>query len=112
MSAATSLSRPASCAPRGKAGNARSRGERPPIDARFTTGSYFLALVRRHDWPPGFEPQADEARKVAPVPNAAERERQAALGIGWGTGTTPMAGTPKHARPVWMSRGAPAGLAR
>ena len=103
-------SRSRSCAARGGAGKRKARGALAPIDPKFLTGEYFSALVRRHDWPPGFAPAADAPRKVAPVPSLTERERQAVLGIGWGTGTQPMARTPGSLRPTWMLR--PPGRAR
>lgn len=100
-----SNARPAACADRRRSGNAQSRGLRPPRrPAREYPPGYFLELVRRHDWPPGYRPQADEPRKVALGPSRAERERQATQAIGWGDGTQPMARTPGTPRPMWMAR--------
>lgn len=76
-----------------------------PAPARAYPPGYFLELVRKHDWPPGFVPAADAPGKAGrPVASLTERERQAVLGIGWGTGTTPMARTPGNLRPAWMLR--------
>jgi hypothetical protein len=86
-----------------------TRRARPaPIPAEMTTGSYFLALVKRHNWPPGFEAQPVDERSAfgdAKSRGATElRERRAALGIGWGAGTVLMPRTPGNVRPAWMLR--------
>jgi len=72
---------------------------------------YFTALVYAHNWPPRYEPQPVHAapgtpkRGRPPTLTSAERERQAAAGIGWGTGAVVMAGTPKRSRPEWIDPG-------
>ena len=81
-----------------------------PIPAHMTTGHYFTALIRAHDWPPGWRPAAPErklnggAALIGTRRGIEERERQAAEGIGWGSGTTPQPNTPKNRRPEWMNR--------
>lgn len=84
----------------------KRRARPTPIPARMTTGRYFSALVRRHNWPPMFEPQpVDRQVSEAKSRGATEaRERQAAQGIGWAGGTCVMPGTPGHLRPAWMVR--------
>ena len=65
---------------------------------------FFTALIRRHNWPPGFVSQLDrEKPEFKPhVTTDAQRERQIAAGYGWGSGTMPMPGTPKRSAPGWM----------
>lgn len=85
------------------------RQTRPaPIPPHMATGRYFTELIRRHNWPPGFEPQPVDDRSAfadAKSRGATElRERRAELGIGWGAGTVVMPRTPGNVRPAWMLR--------
>lgn len=77
-----------------------------PIPPHMLTGTYFSELVKRHNWPPMFEPSADAAHKMPAQLglSPAERERRAEQGVGWGAGTVVMPGTPGNARPAWMVR--------
>lgn len=66
---------------------------------------YFTELIRRHNWPPRFEPHgidgadlSDQRRLAALV----GRERAADAGVGWGSGTMVMPKTPGHLRPGFM----------
>lgn len=65
---------------------------------------FFSALVKRHNWPPGFVSKLDrEKPEVKPhVTTDAQRARQIADGYGWGSGTIPMPGTPRRRAPGWM----------
>lgn len=78
----------------------------PPIPEHMRVPGYFTELMRRHNWPPMFEPQpVDRQVSEAKSRGATEaRERQAAQGIGWAGGTCVMPGTPGHLRPAWMVR--------
>lgn len=89
------------------------RRKASPIPGHMTTGDYFTGLIRRHNWPPMFESRIDTFQPEKVLKGAAAagslgalmwRERQAALGIGWGAGTTPLPGTPVTLRPEWMGR--------
>lgn len=74
------------------------------IPAHMLVPGYFTALMRQHNWPPGFTPSTDAANKM-PAQfglTPAERERRAELGIGWGNGTMVMANSPKHRAPGWL----------
>ena len=74
------------------------------IPAHMLTGAYFSELVKRHNWPPMFEPRADSANKMPAQLglSPAERERRAELGIGWGNGSMVMPNSPKHRAPGWL----------
>lgn len=65
---------------------------------------FFSELVKRHNWPPGFVSQIERAKPEykPPVTTDAQRERQIAAGIGWGSGTMALPRTPKRPRPGWM----------
>lgn len=82
------------------------RARATPIPAHMLAPGYFLALVRRHDWPPGFAAGLDArpAEQRVTSHSIAERERQTNEAVGWANGTVLMAGTPKHPRPEWMGR--------
>lgn len=84
----------------------RRRRPAPDIPAHMLTGEYFTALMRRHNFPPMFVSRIDEDAPMPLIGAAAiaHRERQAQTGVGWGTGTTVMPGTPKNKRPTWMVR--------
>lgn len=57
---------------------------------------FFTSLMRAHDWPPGFV-----SRTADHVPTRLSGAAgNVALG-GWGNGTLPMPGTPKHTAPGW-----------
>lgn len=66
---------------------------------------YFTHDCLVNDWPPGWLPAEDASNKqpaqLGLTPG--ERERRAELGIGWGSGTVAMGGTPGHKRPGWMA---------
>lgn len=78
-----------------------------PEEPRYPDG-WFTALVRRHNWPPRFEPQfegvsaGERARAEA---GARGREVSVRTGAGWGTGGMVMPGTPGTLPPGTM--GAP-----
>lgn len=74
------------------------------IPAHMLTGAYFTELIRAHNFPPMFESRtgADPKYAVGPV-SINERERQVTQGIGWGSGTTVLPGTPGNKRPGWMA---------
>lgn len=57
---------------------------------------YFLALVRKHNWPPDFRSDFVPAKQM-PKPDP---ERNG----GWGTGTIKLPNTPKRARPGWQKK--------
>lgn len=83
----------------------------PRAPAREYPPGYFTELVRRHNWPPGFESRIGDEDTARPnvVAAAAARERQSQDGTGWGNGTVVgMARTPKHRRPAWINPGAKA----
>ena len=88
----------------------RRRPAPAAIPEHMTTGAYFTALVRRHNFPPMWQPSEPErklsggAAMVGTKRGIEERERQAAEGIGWGSGTTLQPNTPKNKRPAWMAR--------
>lgn len=89
----------------------RSTARRTPaaIPEHMLEPGYFTALIRRHNWPPGWQPSRDAGAGAARLPRGAaaiaNRERQAQSGIGWGSGTSVMPGTPGTMRPAWMGRG-------
>jgi hypothetical protein len=90
----------------------RSSARRAPaaIPAHMLVPGYFTELIRRHNGPPMFESRIDAAGADARLPRGAaaiaHRERQAQSGIGWGSGTSVMPGTPGTVRPAWMVRSA------
>lgn len=64
----------------------RRRARPAPIPAHMTTGSYFLELVRRHDWPPGFVSRIDtrdQRDRERSELSRAQREENARTGRGW-----------------------------
>lgn len=67
---------------------------------------HFTALIREHNWPPGFEPQVvwrhDDHLRQEAARHA--REESAANGRGWGNGTITLPKTPKHSAPGTMRR--------
>lgn len=83
-----------------------TRRHAPAIPAHMLTGTYFTALMKAFNWPPGFTPSADSANKMPAQLglSPAERERRAEQGIGWGAGTVVMPNTPGNKRPEWMDR--------
>jgi hypothetical protein len=63
---------------------------------------YFLALVRKHDWPPRFESVADFSSQTDMLRTRSAQLGRAmaqAQGLGWGNGTIPMLGTPIRLAP-------------
>ena len=75
---------------------------RKPAPAEGYSPGHFLALVRKHNWPPMFTPTPIEPVKTKP-PAYESRERAMANGSFYATGTIQMGGTPKHQRaPGWM----------
>jgi len=51
------------------------------VQAGHFAPGHFLALVRKHDWPPGFESQVDaRCRPDYSAISTANRERRVALG--------------------------------
>jgi hypothetical protein len=117
--AAKSTGRPAAGKPGGKLNAADRKGlgsfprsvggapktrPRPASVPSYPPG-HFTLLIKRHDWPPAFEPQFEpEARRSDERQVIATREQQTANAVGWGSGTLPMTKTPRHARPA-MAKG-------
>ena len=80
--------------------------KRPKPQPRDYKPGHFLELVRRHDWPPQFEPRIQSERystgQTASEQATASLERGRAAGYAWGSGTIPGLGR-RDARPVeWM----------
>jgi hypothetical protein len=68
---------------------------------------YFTELVYLHNWPPGFKPQSWNRRSEINAENArANHAKSVEDGSGWGNGTIPMPGTPKHKKPGELERNA------
>ena len=83
-----------------------TRRARPvPIPAHMTTGAYFLELVRRHDWPPGFVSRVDtrdQRDRERSALSSAQREVNAAEGKGWVNNTMEFPGTTGKPPPQWI----------
>ena len=69
---------------------------------------YFLSLVRKHDWPPRFEPAPWVSARLSNGLTQSEQstlyvEIGRAAGRGYASGTIPLTGTPKMHKPLgWM----------
>lgn len=76
-----------------------------PTVKRAHPDGYFVALIKKHNWPPGFESQLKVDRN-GHLQALARANRAVALvtGKGWGNGTIVMANTPKHVRPDWLKK--------
>lgn len=83
----------------------RRRARPAPIPAHMTTGSYFLELVRRHDWPPGFVSRIDtrdQRDRERSELSRAQREENARTGRGWADNNLDMPGTTYRPPPKWI----------
>lgn len=88
-------------------GAVKRNGRSRPFGGRATPArdyppGYFTELIRKHNFPPMFEPCARRMEVrfggVAPV---TEEDFARARG-GWGAGTMDMPRTPSHAAPGWI----------
>jgi hypothetical protein len=89
------------------AGNRRRKAA--AVQAADHPPGFFTALVLQHNWPPMWQPAEyrwpalrGAAAAAAALPVLAAAQRRAAAGVGWGKGTLPMPGTPKHEAPGYM----------
>ncbi len=102
MSRAAHAMRPAGPMPK-----PRQRVKVPSAPAVVYPPGFFTALVRKHNWPPMWQPAPDAARRPRGcfgADMAPENERRRAQGIGWGSGTLPMPGTPAGPAPGMLAR--------
>jgi hypothetical protein len=79
----------------------------PPVQDASYAPLHFTALMRRHDFPPGFTSRISSAtnRFGQTAQEVAARSRETALANGraYAVGTIPLAGTPRASKPVgWM----------
>lgn len=70
---------------------------------------HFTALMRAHDWPPGFVSalavKAPGEHNAQALADHARRNREAGIGFGQGGGTVKMPGTPHANRPPgWLKK--------
>jgi hypothetical protein len=78
-----------------------------PAPADYPPG-YFLSLVRKHNWPPRFEPAPWVSERLSNGLTQSEQstrcvEAGRAAGRGYASGTVPLTGTPKMHQPLgWM----------
>jgi hypothetical protein len=81
----------------------RPKNRPAPPRAWDKPDGYYTEPCRKW-WGQGWKPMTNGVSDRLPIgrPSILERERQTAEGIGWGSGTTPLPGTPKHARPGWL----------
>lgn len=77
---------------------------KPPAP-RFHPDGYYTALIRKHNWPPGFESQihVDRSGRLQALARANRAVAQE-TGKGWGNGAIVMTNTPKHVRPDWLKK--------
>lgn len=73
---------------------------RQPLQSDLYPSGHFTELVRRHNWPPRFEPRL-HAIDLGDKPKLG---RPLKHGGGWGDGTIPLPGTPMGGKPAWMPR--------
>jgi hypothetical protein len=101
--------REAKLAARNKRPNAkyRKKAEPEPVSPAYPPG-YFTELIRRHDWPPSFEPMQHVSSLLASGMTLSEQasaliERGRAQGRGYASGTIPLTRTPLLAQPLgWI----------
>jgi hypothetical protein len=83
----------------------KNKTRRPAV--QYPPG-YFLSLVRKHDWPPRFEPAPWVSARLSNGLTQSEQstlcvELGRAAGRGYASGTIPLTGTPKMHKPLgWM----------
>lgn len=101
--------RAAKQAARNKRPNAKRRPKPAPEPAApgYAPG-YFTELIRRHDWPPSWQPMQHTSALLASGMTLSEQAsaliaRGRAQGRGYASGTIPLTRTPKMAQPLgWL----------